>query len=320
MASIAATLTGEQIAALAYALPPLEPEGLCYFVEIISIIIGVIATIVVGLRVWIRAGLSGATKRIWGVDDYLVIIGVLPFIPSIVFSVYCARFGVGRLDVDLPDPLYQVRALEYVIYWEITYFISSTIFKCAIGFACVRLDTRGRVFWPITINMGIMVIVTIMALTFIFANCTPFQAMWNPALGRCQSIIGFQTLSYIVSAVQMVTDWACALIPVFIVAGLQMPRRTKLSVVCILGLGILVSVATIVRIPYLKYCDTVKYPNDLPYHLAAIVITSNVECGLGIIACSLPPLRKLFKFYYRSCHDPNTSGQVSELRILPSDK
>lgn len=71
--------------------------------------------------------------------------------------------------------------------------------------------------------------------------------------------------------------------------------------------------------PYLKYYDVVKYPDEiacmcLPYlkttnadkgldHLAVISITSNVECCLGIIACSLPPLRKLFRFYYGSSRD-----------------
>ena len=117
----------------------------------------------------------------------------------------------------------------------------------------------------------------------------------------------------------MATDWACAIIPCFIVAGLQMSRRRKISVIAILGLGVSASVATCVRMPYLKYYDVVKYPDEiactcLPYlkitnadkgldHLAVISITSNVECCLGIIACSLPPLRKLFRFYYGSSRD-----------------
>jgi hypothetical protein len=51
-------------------------------------------------------------------------------------------------------------------------------------------------------------------------------------------------------------------------------------------------------------------------HLAVISITSNVECCLGMIACSLPPLRKLFKFYYGSSHEGNyqITGEVSHLQ------
>lgn len=49
-------------------------------------------------------------------------------------------------------------------------------------------------------------------------------------------------------------------------------------------------------------------------HLGVISITSNLECSLGIIGSSLPPLRKLFKFYYGSSHDGNykITGEVSE--------
>jgi hypothetical protein len=120
----------------------------------------------------------------------------------------------------------------------------------------------------------------------------------------------------------MVTDWAFSLIPFVIVANLQLSRRKKVSVICILGLGVFASVATCVRMPYLQYYDVEKYPtetlcksknrgpgaytNESPRpldHLGAIVITSNLECSLGLLACALPPLRKLFKFYYGSTHE-----------------
>lgn len=51
--------------------------------------------------------------------------------------------------------------------------------------------------------------------------------------------------------------------PWFIVARLQMSRRKKVSVMIILGLGILASIATCVRMPYLKYYDTAAYPDNL---------------------------------------------------------
>lgn len=81
--------------------------------------------------------------------------------------------------------------------------------------------------------------------------------------GTCQKTISLQTVSYIVSAIQMVTDWVCAGVPFVIVAGLQMSRRKKVSVICILGLGVFASVATCVRMPYLKYYDTTTYPTDI---------------------------------------------------------
>ncbi|KAJ0297333.1 hypothetical protein COL516b_010750 [Colletotrichum fioriniae] len=269
---MAASMTGEQIQAFAYQLEPLAPKGLAPAVEFVAIILGIISVIVVSLRIYVRAGLSGASSRLWGIEDYLAVIGTLPFIPAVVFAVLASRYGVGFHDADLPSQLYLIRASEYQTYWEVLYFISSTIIKCAIGFTCIRLDRRKRVVICMVLNI----------------NMEPGT-----------------TVSYIVSAIQMLTDWTCAIVPFFIVAGLQMSRRKKVSVIAILGLGIFASIATCIRMPYLKYYDTAKYPTEIAYHLGVISITSNLECSLGIIGSSLPPLRKLFKFYYGSSHDGN---------------
>jgi hypothetical protein len=70
----------------------------------------------------------------------------------------------------------------------------------------------------------------------------------------------------------MATDWACAIVPFFIVAGLQMSRRRKISVIAILGLGVSASIG----MPYLKYYDTVKYPNEIACmfgHITFLVYT-----------------------------------------------
>lgn len=105
-------------------------------------------------------------------------------------------------------------------------------------------------------------IITVLALIFVALNCRPFAATWNPYLGSCQTQISMTTVSIIVSAVQMCTDWACAVIPFFIVAGLQMSLRKKVSVIVILGLGVVASICTVIRLPYLKYYDTAMYPTE----------------------------------------------------------
>ncbi|OLN95218.1 hypothetical protein CCHL11_08126 [Colletotrichum chlorophyti] len=260
---MAATMTGQQIQALANDLEPLTPKGLGPAVEHVAIIFCIICVVIVSLRIYVRAGISGASTRLWGLEDLLAVVATLIFIPAVVFAVYAAHYGVGSHDADIPSQLYLIRAVEYQTIWEVLYFTSSTIIKCAIGFTCIRLDRRRRVVILMGLNMSVMVVVAILALIFVFANCTPFAATWNPSLGTCQKQISLQTVSYIVSAIQMVTDWACATIPFFIVAGLQMTRRKKVSVICILGLGVFASIATCVRMPYLKYYDTAKYPTEI---------------------------------------------------------
>lgn len=179
-----------------------------------------------------------------------------------MFAVFAAQFGVGSHDSDFPSTLYMIRAAEYEVYWEICYFVSSTIIKCAVGATCIRLDRRRRILYPVCANIVIMVITTVLALVFVGLNCTPFAATWNPYLGTCQTLISMTTVSVIVSVIQMVSDWTCAIMPFFIVVGLQMSLRKKVAVVGVLGLGIVASICTVIRMPYLKYYDTAAHPTE----------------------------------------------------------
>lgn len=95
---------------------------------------------------------------------------------------YAAHYGLGRRDEDIPSPLYQMRAAEYIIYWELLYFVSSTIVKCAIGFSCIRVERRRAIILCVSLNMAVMVVIAVGALVFVFANCHPFAANWNPSL------------------------------------------------------------------------------------------------------------------------------------------
>lgn len=74
---MAATMTGDQISAIAYQLEPLTPNGLGPAVEFIAIVFGIACVIVVGLRIYVRAGLSGASTRLWGIEDWLAVIGTV---------------------------------------------------------------------------------------------------------------------------------------------------------------------------------------------------------------------------------------------------
>lgn len=70
-------MSGEQIQALVYELEPLNPTGLGRAVEVVAILLGVVCVLVVSLRVYVRAGLSGASTRTWGAEDFLAVVGTV---------------------------------------------------------------------------------------------------------------------------------------------------------------------------------------------------------------------------------------------------
>jgi hypothetical protein len=69
---------------------------------------------------------------------------------------------------------------------------------------------------------------------------TPFRKNWFPTMdGTCQPRSIQTTLSYAVAVVSILSDWIFAVLPIFLLWNVQLDWRVKLSVMGMLGLGIL---------------------------------------------------------------------------------
>ncbi|XEV04983.1 hypothetical protein FSHL1_010270 [Fusarium sambucinum] len=287
-------LTGEEIADIAYAQDSIPPSGLGAICEVLIYVFGVICTIVVALRVYVRMfKIQNDVK--WRLNDYLAVIGFLPYIPAAVLGALSVHYGVGATDEYLDKfemrNFITVRGMEYLILYELIYYASSTITKFAIAVTILYICVERRYKY---IMYGIMCIMTVTAaicVVWFFVNCVPFQGYWNPGAGECKSADGFLNLSYVGTSAQVASDWACALTPFFIVYSLQMTRRSKIAVVGILGLGVLASIAALMRIISYKYIDIRKYPKDHMVSQSRLLLWSILESSLAIIACSLPALK-----------------------------
>ena len=85
----ASGLSPEELGVLAHAEPSIAPRGLAKAIYVISVIFLVWATLVIVLRVYVRAWLLAAGKA-WGADDILAVLGYVSFVfsfglPDIVF-------------------------------------------------------------------------------------------------------------------------------------------------------------------------------------------------------------------------------------------
>jgi hypothetical protein len=69
---------GAALSAAAYAQPPIRPEGLALRLIIVIWVTAVIATIVVGLRVYVRAWMLRRAK-VWGWEDAFAVLGYVSF-------------------------------------------------------------------------------------------------------------------------------------------------------------------------------------------------------------------------------------------------
>ncbi|KAK6822027.1 hypothetical protein PG987_014852 [Apiospora arundinis] len=170
----------------------------------------------------------------------------------------------------------------YLVLWQITYAWSLPFIKCSICLSLFRITNERRYTIPLW--------------------CVMVLATFSAMLGF--SII--QNISYFISASSILTDWSCAILPCIIVWNLNMKRKLKVSAAGILALGAVASLSTIVRLPYL---GAYTAPKDHYYKIANIIIWSEIECGIGIIAGSLPSLRGLIQAYLTR---PSTGSSVEQ--------
>ncbi|RGP72354.1 integral membrane [Fusarium longipes] len=258
-------LTGEEIADIAYAQHSIQPSGLGAVCEVLIYVFSVICTVVVGLRVYVRAFKVQNDVK-WRLNDYLAVVGFLPYIPASVLGALCVHYGIGATDAHLDTyemrNFITVRGMEYLILYELIYYASSTITKFAIAVTILYICVERQYKYIMYSIMCIMAITAAICVVWFFVNCIPFQGYWNPGIGNCKSADGFLNLSYVGTAAQVASDWACAITPFFVVYSLQMTRRSKIAVVAILGLGVLASIAALMRIISYQYIDSRKYPEN----------------------------------------------------------
>lgn len=117
-------------------------------------------------------------------------------------------------------------------------------------------------------------------------------------------------------------DWTCAITPFFILKSLQMPRKRKISVQIILGLGIFGSAAGLVRMGYYHTYDTDTYPNESLCKCTC----SNQDCLLlihfhqitGDILSSGPSWKLAWESWPARClRSGNCSRSLSQDRLGP---
>ncbi|KAL1600451.1 hypothetical protein SLS60_006837 [Paraconiothyrium brasiliense] len=276
--------------ALVDAQPAIHPEGLARTTVIVSGFLGGLAVFLVALRLAVRGWLYRSGTKAFGLDDLFLLIALAPFLSACATAIQACYYGVGTRDADLTQ-LQMIKAAQYNTYWQLSYALSIPFCKIAIASALFRVTSRSLyryILWAVIALSSIVLTIAILSLVLL---CKPWPATWNPTLGTCGDRGIITALSYAASAVTIITDWTCAIVPYFVLKDLQLPTRVRYSLIGVLGLGAFASIAAIVRLPYFQYYS---HTTDVLYYSANITIWSNVESGIGIIAASIPPLRRLF--------------------------
>ncbi|OCL05824.1 hypothetical protein AOQ84DRAFT_412657 [Glonium stellatum] len=149
------------------------------------------------------------------------------FLLTITMSTMAAYNGVGvhhcaKAVADMKNRM-MVRWPCFISY-QLFHVTSTVPVKASICVSLLRITpspVHERILWTLIV---VSICSTIMACIVVFTTCRPMAYMWDKTIsgGKCNSLENIIALSYVVSGVNIVTDWTCAVVPAIILWDIQM--------------------------------------------------------------------------------------------------
>ena len=237
---------------------PIWGVGIAFFI---------ITWISVGLRIWVRAGMI----KSFGPDDWTMLGTQLLNTAYLACQLGGLMHGTGRHIEDLDPEKAQTAltvcftipqaltvqhpanaCLQYWLFCEIFYVLTTSLLKVSIGYFLLRVATNKLHVWIVRTVMVLTVLFgPILFFVFLF-QCKPVSAFWSldPHDGKCLNSTVLVALVFAISGLNVVADWTFGLLPFWIVKDLQIPVRQKRLVIGLLAFAAVGSTATVVRLPY----------------------------------------------------------------------
>ncbi|KEQ93701.1 hypothetical protein AUEXF2481DRAFT_30790 [Aureobasidium subglaciale EXF-2481] len=251
----------------------------------------------VSLRVYVRASIL----RSFHWDDWLILLTLC------VFSACCACL-IAIEDIERSSTASEALSNGFAAQFDLVdkifglimgfmslYIVTTVVLKLALAIFFLRIIPEDFAWQRKTIYLATGIYTTyglVFAFIVIFQCGNPANFFVQEARKACVSDDILQPLYYTAGGMNALTDWMFSLLPVTVIWSAAIPRSTKISAGCLLGLGSLASIASLIRLAYIPGIEA--SPTFLE-HAVNIASWSVVEPGLGIVAASLATLRPLFR-------------------------
>ncbi|KAI0157941.1 hypothetical protein GGR52DRAFT_576912 [Hypoxylon sp. FL1284] len=265
-------------------IPPDESRG-----PTLSIVIWTstaIATAFVALRIYTRFYITKSQ----GWDDAVIVLSaILNLIGASLCSASIAH-GVGRHIYYISDED-MTKALYYDAIERAPGILAYNVPKLSVVILLVRLMGNARRHaWVLYSVITVLFITSILAISLYLGRCRPIEHLWNPSSSaECLPDRVFDTVSYFCGAWSAFTDVVLAVFPITLFWNLQMKKSRKISLMILMALGSIASVAAILKTTQISTNHAV----DEPWDAFWLTILTYVEVDLVIIAACAPTLPKL---------------------------
>ncbi|KAJ0104205.1 CFEM domain-containing protein [Diaporthe amygdali] len=244
----------------------------------------------------------------WGHDDTTIVISGLLAAGWLAGSILEERYGLGR-DLWTLEPWRISEFLKVFFVFEVLYTLTLGLIKTSILFLYLRLFPEPkfrRIVWATQAFNFLMVGSFIMA---DFFQCQPISYFWESwdgeHSGHCFNI---NALAWAHSALNIALDFWMLYLPATQIWSLQMKLKKKLGVILMFGIGIFLTLTSIIRIQTLVSFANTKNPTR---GFFATVTWSYIEITVGVMVACLPGARLFVARYVSVLHTTNSKASKS---------
>ncbi|KAI9884094.1 MAG: swr1 complex component [Watsoniomyces obsoletus] len=251
----------------------------------VTISLTALMTIVMGLRGYVRLVLLKSV----GPDDYTILFSAICSIVYNALAIAQSRWGLGLpLKLRPKANTLDYRTLNYA--GRPFYMFGITGFKVALCLAYLRIvPPSKKLFKPLIWTVLITCVLAHLAGTLVLIlQCSPVRKSLRPDTpGKClRDDITF----YVLAAVTIIYDCIIFLLPIPLLARVQISRRRKVGLIGVFVLGLFTTVCSILRL--VQIVTISKNGNS-----TMLVLWGTIEMNVGIILTCIPTLTPLFKYF-----------------------
>ncbi|OAF99505.1 uncharacterized protein CC84DRAFT_1157588 [Paraphaeosphaeria sporulosa] len=231
--------------------------------------------------------------------------------------------GFGRRTFFVP-PARRSTALRYLFISQVFWYWSVTLVKLSVALLLLRLKQTRPWRSFLYLIMAIAISAAIVQTCFQFLQCRPFSVFWDPRGFRSavcfrRSIIDGNIIVF--SSIQVALDIIFSFIPIMFVRKLKLPRREKIFMCMLMGLGLFASIAAIVRTLMLQ-----EYYTTPDTFRSGVMITlyAVIEQHLALMAATVPTLKSFMEttlvraglWFYDEKSEGHVRGELVKLGLL----
>jgi hypothetical protein len=231
--------------------------------------------------------------------------------------------GLGRRAFFVPAAR-RSTAMRYLFISQLFWYWSVTLIKLSVALLLLRLKQTRPWRSFLYLIMALAISAAVVQTFFQFLQCRPFSVFWDARMFRSavcfrRSIIDGNIIIF--SSIQVALDIIFSFIPILFVRKLKLPRREKICMCVLMGLGLFASCAAVVRTLMLQdyYITPDTFRSSVSITLYAVL-----EQHLGLMAATVPTLKSFMETtlvrvglrFYDEKSEGHVRGQLVKLGLL----